>query len=210
MKANLDIYQAKSHEKLVIDQVLPVVLTNKINKKKQVKKRRVSMHAYQLLFQQLRIQYQILNPQLQFANSGKPMLMDSTIQFNISHSKNDILFAISSHAVGIDIEHYRPFESVSAAFSFFTLREQNQIRTHSNPEKKLIEFWSKKEALIKAIGSEMFDIAAHLDVCENQVRWEGIDYYLYPLKTKLNAAAWLACALSNYKHCALRNCKILT
>lgn len=210
MKATLDIYQAKSHEKLVIDQALPVILTNKINKKKQTRKRRVSMHAYQLLFQQLSIQHQILDPQLQFTKSGKPMLMDSTIQFNISHSQNDILIAISNHIVGIDIEHYRPFVSVSAAFSFFTLKEQNQIRIHSNPEKKLIEFWSKKEALIKAIGSEMFDIAAHLDICENQVRWEGIDYYLHPLKTNLNAAAWLACTLSNYERCTPRYCKIST
>lgn len=169
------------------------------------------MHAYQALFVQLKKDFNIYNPEIDYLPTGKPFIKNNQIEFNISHSRNEIAIAISKrHKVGIDIEAYRPFSNITAAFSFFTAKEQQQIQRDKAPEKKLIDLWTKKEAVIKAIGSEMFSIAHKIDVTDNKIYWNNVYYYCYALNINIKGKGWMACTLSNYATEGINLCKILT
>lgn len=85
-------------------------------------------------------------------NYGKPYLLDSNFNFNISHSGNTVVCIFSKQEIGIDIEEineidYSLFENV---FSSQELAEINKEGLD-----KFYEFWTKKESVIKAIGKGM-------------------------------------------------------
>ncbi len=102
---------------------------------------------------------------------GKPFLQDFTeLQFNLSHSGEKLLLAISyGNPVGIDIEKIKfrssVEEIVKRCFSeteksyWFHLSESEKLRIFYN-------FWTRKEAVVKGIGR---GIALGLNQCEINV-----------------------------------------
>lgn len=86
-----------------------------------------------------------------YSADGKPYLVDGSLHFNLSHSGDFALIAVSPHApVGVDIERHR--EQVSwreIANRFFTPREIASMQS----EKDFYRFWVMKEAVLKAIGT---------------------------------------------------------
>ena len=87
---------------------------------------------------------------------GKPHLTDRALCFNVSHSADWALIAISSHdAVGVDIERQRPLEDMMAlAQRSFSAAEQDalwRLPMHLRSE-GFFRCWTRKEAFIKAIG----------------------------------------------------------
>lgn len=97
---------------------------------------------------------------LELNQHGKPMLSKrfhpQFIEFNMSHSDQLILFAFTrARRVGVDIEHIRPFPELARLVSrYFTEKESATIRRISNQERTSAFFsgWTRKEALLKAIG----------------------------------------------------------
>ncbi|MHA7059716.1 4'-phosphopantetheinyl transferase family protein [Aquimarina sp. M1] len=83
---------------------------------------------------------------------GKPFLKDSSMHFNISHSGNKVVCIFSKQAIGIDIEEIQDIE-FSLFENVFLDREMEQIRDLGIA--KFYEYWTKKEAIIKAIGKGM-------------------------------------------------------
>jgi len=87
---------------------------------------------------------------------GKPHLIDRALCFNVSHSADHALIAISSHdEVGVDIEHQRPLHDMMAlARRSFSPREQDALWRLPAPLRcaGFFRCWSRKEAFIKAIG----------------------------------------------------------
>lgn len=90
---------------------------------------------------------------------GKPDLHDRALRFNISHSKNQALFAFTSvHSIGVDLEQERDDfddEKISRlAERFFGDSEIAALSTLCGGEKRAAFFrcWSRKEALLKATG----------------------------------------------------------
>ena len=144
---------------------LPLVLQQHIAKRKQKHKQLLSLTGYWMLQQVLEKDFGTTLASLVFWDSGKPVLNGQDIYFSISHSKNLVGLAISTLGnIGLDIEPFRKFEKIESAFSFFSKAEQDFILATPQPERSLIELWSKKEALIKALGSQMFDDASKTDV----------------------------------------------
>ena len=178
---------------------LPVIIQDRIRKKKQQKKRECSLLGY-ILLQRALIQYFDTNLEaITFLSSGKPILQlkDRSLSFNISHSKNLVGVVIGEgNTLGLDIEAFRKFDKVESAFSFFSSVEQKAILTAQNSDWKLIELWSKKEALIKAIGGRMFDMAAHTDVRFENTLWEGNTYKLSRIDYDFEGFIWVASSLS--------------
>ena len=87
---------------------------------------------------------------------GKPFLPDSGIHFNLSHSGDYALIAMSRDApVGIDIEkHQQKRDVLAIAQRYFTPDECLYIKNHAEQE-QLVAFydiWSAKEAYVKALG----------------------------------------------------------
>lgn len=95
---------------------------------------------------------------LDYDTHGKPFLqMHANLQFNCSHTTNTFAIGImQKHKIGIDIEHKDRLVDVSKLKEFlFSSEELKQFeKTHSAyKQEAFINCWTKKEALLKAIGS---------------------------------------------------------
>jgi 4'-phosphopantetheinyl transferase len=99
---------------------------------------------------------------------GKPYLVDyPEIHFNISHSAETLLIAISKiGAVGIDIEQAKPHRNDFSALveKCFASEEIKYWNALAETEKKaeFYRFWTRKEAFVKAVGR---GIALGLEQC---------------------------------------------
>jgi len=90
---------------------------------------------------------------------GKPFLVadgePSSLQFNVSHSAERALVAVSPTTVGVDIECLeRPGDLDLVAKGVFTGAERSALDARSGAERVALFFrlWTVKEALIKARG----------------------------------------------------------
>jgi 4'-phosphopantetheinyl transferase len=104
-------------------------------------------------------QYLELAPgQIEFSygEQGKPKIDDADFSFNLSHSKDMAVYAFSRfETVGIDIEWTgRKVETEDVARQFFSKKEFESLIELSTVEQNhaFFNIWTRKEALIKAIG----------------------------------------------------------
>lgn len=89
--------------------------------------------------------------QLQYTPFGRPYF-EGAIDFNISHSGQYVVCAISSSChLGIDIENICSLDW-SIFRDQFTLQEWTTIHTHPDPTQQFYHYWTRKEAVIKADG----------------------------------------------------------
>lgn len=103
---------------------------------------------------------------------GKPSLAPSyggeSIRFNVSHSNELALYAMTNHReVGVDIEFMRPLDEVeSIARRFFSTREQAILRSLPAHLKQqgFYNCWTRKEAYIKATGEGISQPLDQFDV----------------------------------------------
>jgi 4'-phosphopantetheinyl transferase len=104
---------------------------------------------------------------------GKPELQDSDISFNMSKSAGRAIFALTrNRSVGVDIEHIRDIPQMAqVARRFFSKSENESLCTYPEDilKKKFFLFWTRKEALVKAIGEglniplDSFDVSGNVD-----------------------------------------------
>jgi 4'-phosphopantetheinyl transferase len=89
-----------------------------------------------------------------YGDHGKPMI--ANLEFNLSHTSNLALLAISiDRPVGIDLEQIRPMENLTKlAARFFTAEEHQTIMAADAAKRTELFFrtWTGKEAYLKAIG----------------------------------------------------------
>ncbi|MBM3435353.1 MAG: 4'-phosphopantetheinyl transferase superfamily protein [Bacteroidetes bacterium] len=86
--------------------------------------------------------------------NGKPYLRKDKVHFNLSHSGEWVVFAISNRETGIDIEKIRPV-NYRIAERFFSDHE-NEILSQLDGKKKLeyfFDLWTLKESYLKKIGT---------------------------------------------------------
>ncbi len=101
---------------------------------------------------------QILGAEVQITVNayGKPQFLNTPIQFNLSHSGNIILLAFSlNSSVGVDVERKRVIDDLDLiAANYFHRSEVQAMNGLSEPLLSDIFFscWSKKEAVVKALG----------------------------------------------------------
>ena len=88
--------------------------------------------------------------------AGKPRLADGALQFNLSHSGENLLIGLSrTQALGVDIEsgaRRRPW--IEIAQRYFTAEETAALAALPDNDlaRGFLELWSAKEAVLKAIG----------------------------------------------------------
>jgi 4'-phosphopantetheinyl transferase len=87
---------------------------------------------------------------------GKPALQGYNLEFNLSHSGERALVAVSlARRVGVDVEHIRPdLELIKTADRFFSQNEVTELMALPPHQHQIAFFncWSRKEAYIKALG----------------------------------------------------------
>lgn len=94
---------------------------------------------------------------------------DSTIQFNLAHSHELTIYAFSRYGeIGVDLEYISPIPDVKQiAVRFFSPRENAwfQVLPESHVAEAFFNCWTRKEAIIKAIGDgltlplDQFDVS---------------------------------------------------
>jgi 4'-phosphopantetheinyl transferase len=82
--------------------------------------------------------------------NGKPCLASGAVRFNVSHSGNGALIAVSREIeVGVDLEWLRPRETYpDLARRFFTATEADAVCDL----RSFYAVWTRKEAFLKALG----------------------------------------------------------
>jgi len=88
--------------------------------------------------------------QLIYGINGKPYLKNSTMYFNISHSDDYVVLAISNREIGVDIEKITSFED-RVAFRCFTQQEREWM-VHEGGNEAFFRLWTAKESVMKASG----------------------------------------------------------
>jgi|WetSurMetagenome_2_1015567.scaffolds.fasta_scaffold00486_2 phosphopantetheine--protein transferase-like protein len=112
-----------------------------------------------------------LEIEFSITKNSKPFLKNQPLHFNISHTNGAFVIAISPTAyVGIDIESVRRMnEFYSVARTFFSKREQDFIFNNSDEaDERFLLLWTRKESLLKALGTGMIDHLELLEVSEDE------------------------------------------
>uniref|UniRef100_A0A7V2ZIA3 4'-phosphopantetheinyl transferase superfamily protein n=1 Tax=Ignavibacterium album TaxID=591197 RepID=A0A7V2ZIA3_9BACT len=105
---------------------------------------------------------------------GKPYFTDGNnfrIKFNYSHSQDLLLFAIClDNEIGVDLEFIKVLPDLkNLAENYFSQKEFCYYQSFKSPEEKLFFFykiWTRKEALLKAIGTGLIDGLKVLNVLD--------------------------------------------
>ena len=87
---------------------------------------------------------------------GKPYIsgLSTPVYFNISHSNDYIVIAISDCEVGVDIE-FRSMAKIEVARRFFHANEYNRLKRLKGELQRIMFFnyWSAKESYLKYCGT---------------------------------------------------------
>ncbi len=103
-----------------------------------------------------------------YTKFGKPYLQDRHLQFNVSHSADCILYAISVHnQLGIDVEQIKSdIDFLSVAKTICSENEYEKLLDFPKEEQCLAFYrcWTRKESIIKMIGKGLFFPVNQLEV----------------------------------------------
>ncbi|MDF2690515.1 MAG: sfp [Gammaproteobacteria bacterium] len=90
-----------------------------------------------------------------YQSLGKPELLNQALQFNVSHSGPQALFAFTlGHSIGVDIEKIKACDELELAARFFAKEEYQALLALAplHRRQSFFQIWSQKEAFIKALG----------------------------------------------------------
>ena len=99
---------------------------------------------------------------IRLSNHKKPILEKKrqTLQFNISHSNDFVLYAFSrNQSIGVDVEYYRNKINFMGVASRFFTEDEYMILKEAKNENRLSLFyniWTCKEAYLKYCGTGLY------------------------------------------------------
>ena len=97
---------------------------------------------------------------------GKPVA-DNGMYFNISHSGDYVLFALSDSEIGCDIERMHYVNAERTGKIVFCESEMQKIITATDRLRAFFDLWTRKESLLKCIGEGFHRKAKSVDAgCE--------------------------------------------
>jgi len=170
----------KKQQKQVLS-LLPMALRTRLNQFQDVGEQQLSACG-KVLLQKLLSDYDLswTLAHLRFDEYHRPYLGDN-FDFNIAHSGMiAICAATKTGRVGVDIEKVQEVD-VDEFRDFFTPQEWAKITGGRNELNNFYRFWTRKEALLKAIGKGLYADLSWIDVCNNEVEAEGQIYHLAEL-----------------------------
>ena len=124
--------------------------------------------------------------EFEYGEHGKPVLKGRPdIHFNISHCKKAVACVVADKPVGIDIECLGRYKE-SLAKAVLSDEEMMVVRQADEPDKAFTILWTKKEALLKCLGtgvsSDMKNVLAeHKD---KKITTTVCDGYVYSVCTE--------------------------
>lgn len=119
--------------------------------------------------------------QFVYGLNRKPQLPSNRCYFNVSHSKQTFLIAISpSTPVGVDIEEYRNVHGVDHPI-FFHQDERAYLQQLKSSEKQMgmLWLWTRKEALCKATGEGLTTDLSDTSLLQDEIEYKGQSYKFF-------------------------------
>jgi 4'-phosphopantetheinyl transferase len=89
---------------------------------------------------------------------GKPFIQNYPIHFNLSHTDKRVILGFSKQALGVDIEKITPLQDLDLLIEHSMHPDEIRLLMTLDPSQKTHLFysmWTKKEAVVKAIGIGM-------------------------------------------------------
>jgi 4'-phosphopantetheinyl transferase len=103
-------------------------------------------------------------------NDGKPRLMvaNQTLHASLSHTRGAVAVAISRVAdVGVDVEAITPMTELELVVNdVLSDRERQAVFADAQPIRMFTRLWTRKEAVVKAIGAGLSVPLASIDVLD--------------------------------------------
>ena len=117
--------------------------------------------------------------------NGKPHVAEKPeFHYNISHSRDWTVMAVSGSEIGIDIQYIRPMKS-GIEKRFYTRRENLFLESLPANERIVAstKMWTLKEAAVKAIGESLAKRLKELDTIAYDGTWSPIilGQYVYTI-----------------------------
>jgi 4'-phosphopantetheinyl transferase len=140
---------------------------------------------------------------LSLNKNNKPHLASNrTFHFNLSHSNDYAIIAISNMAVGIDLEYLNnKFEFEDVMPSIFNTREIETVLLNQNKLYLFYKIWTRKEAVVKATGKGINNFLTEIQVLNGSqtINSKFLDTFnnLQVLSFNLNENYVAAVALNN-------------
>jgi 4'-phosphopantetheinyl transferase len=160
-------------------QQIPISLQQKILKYRNWQDAERSLAGNILLLKGLqsigRVEYAL--DDLQYSGFQKPYF-DDTISFNISHSGEYVICALSeANKVGVDVEAIKdiPIEDFT---NLFANQEWEEVANATNKLKAFYTLWTKKEAFLKAVGCGLSQPLNEVVIENNRITWENQPWFL--------------------------------
>ncbi len=133
---------------------LPDYRKKKADKIHYEKEKHLSVGAWVLLSHALKREGLTNIPEIRFSEKGKPFFPEAPdIHFNISHSGQWVMCAVSDSPVGCDIEKIASID-LNIADKYFSKQEYEfiSLQPESLKTDAFFRFWTLKESFLKNIG----------------------------------------------------------
>ncbi len=119
-----------------------------------------------------------LENDLQYTDYNKPYFKNNEITFNISHSGNIVVCAISErHEVGIDIEIMDSINIQDFKLQM-TNNEWTTIVNATNKQTAFYNYWTQKEAVVKAGGKGLSTNLISFEIKNNFVKLDNNTFFV--------------------------------
>lgn len=173
---------------------LPEQIVSRIQAYENPEDRQLRLSGKELL-RDLLLNLQPENPaslkNLFYSAKNRPEI-SAKIDFNISHSgKLAACGATLLGRIGLDVEMIRPVHLADYQ-TYFSSKEWETILTAHDTTQAFYHFWTRKEALLKALGSGMLSDLSQFDTCSDEVDIQGSKYFLHTLPVNADYIAHAA------------------
>ncbi len=119
---------------------------------------------------------------LKYSAYQKPYFENHSLNFNISHSGQYTICAISqTHQVGIDVEEINDIPLTDFT-DFFYDEEWQAVLNSPDRLHAFYSLWTKKEAFLKVIGSGLNVSLNQVVILNNTIAWENVYWLLQEVK----------------------------
>jgi 4'-phosphopantetheinyl transferase len=162
---------------------LPEKLKQQALSKRQLLDKQLSIAGKLLLVQllkNLRLDKELSLENLKYNAFHRPYF-DANVDFNISHSgKMAICCGTITGKIGIDIEYIKE-TNLDDYTGYFTENEWTHINKCQNRYDGFYHYWTKKEAVLKAIGTGFHTPLSSVDVSGESLIYDDITYHMQTL-----------------------------
>ena len=176
----------ENHENLLQNELpkFPIDFIQKINKFRKWQDAQLSLLGRILLFQSIEevFNIELSRKDVLYNEYGKPYFKRNPIHFSISHSGEIIICAINDDSeIGIDIEKIIPINFYDFE-SQISSNDWLKIISYENPQIAFYDYWTKKEAAIKAYGFGQAVDFAFFEISDHRATINSTPFYYKEIK----------------------------